>query len=110
MQDCGHRMCKDCFAYHLQTQLTDGAKCVQTTCPEDGCGLLVPLSMFEELLSAKEFEKVQGFAVNTYIEKCKDTKFCPGVGCTSFLEKKTTNALYNVNCHECETSSCFGCS
>ena len=46
LPDCGHGLCSYCYTGYLTSKVGDGVECALTTCPERGCGMIVPERLF----------------------------------------------------------------
>jgi hypothetical protein len=47
IEECGHGACSECYQGYLDDKIRSGPECVGATCPEDGCGVCVPLSIWK---------------------------------------------------------------
>lgn len=112
IQTCGHWCCKDCYTYHLQSNLKKGRECVETFCPTGGeCRLLVPEYVWSDLLKGAELNKYRDLSVEHYIMQQKDNyKFCPGTDCPAIVKKLTVDDLWDFKCNKCNGLFCFECS
>ena len=108
--DCGHYTCKTCFTEHLKASVEGGQDCVQTPCP-NGCRLLVPSHLFEQVLPTAVYSKYLNFLTESYVWKQKDHyKQCSGADCEAIIKSTTTEgSLDDYSCSECQQSFCFQC-
>lgn len=108
--ECGHYLCNECFTYYLETKVNAGSSCLKTPCPDQQCRVLVSQALFKQLLEKELYRKYEGFSVSEFVEAQERLlKYCQGPGCESFIEKKTSHAIRDVQCTECETEFCFQC-
>ena len=107
MSDCGHRLCIDCFGDYCKTKLDAGKEVVNTKCPDQKCGNLVPERIFKQLLSFEDFAKFKKFFANSFVETNTRMKWCPGNDCSMVFESKLGEVV-DIVC-DCGTSFCFGC-
>ena len=50
MEDCGHRLCTECFQGYCESKVAAGPDAVQATCPDQKCKMIVPTRIFKQLL------------------------------------------------------------
>ena len=92
---------------HLEENMKSGPEAIFTTCPMQGCKIIVPESFFKELLSPKMFERYKYYFKKSFIDKQKHCKWCPGPGCTYGCEFHSDKQI-DVEC-ECGYDWCFFC-
>ena len=67
--ECGHIFCRDCYAGHINAVMAQGPDAILATCPMQGCKLIVPESIFRELLDRKTFERYKYYYMKSFIDK-----------------------------------------
>ena len=107
MEDCGHRLCNDCFGGHCQQNLVNGNEVVNTICPDGKCRAIVSERIFKQVLTKLDFDKYLKFVMESFVTLSKNAKWCPGKGCGKVCESKYGEAV-EIHC-ACGTSFCFGC-
>jgi len=82
--ECGHEFCVGCWKENLKELVVNGAhKSLKTPCPQSGCNLLVPHSIFQSLFSSKNSEdsvilkKYMRWHCQSFTDDNKDVKWCP---------------------------------
>jgi ariadne-1 len=109
VEECGHILCKDCFTEYLTEQMNKGVACVSATCPFDGCGFIMPDTLYEELLIPEVYKKFQHLCTLAFVDLSPDRDWCPGAECDMFVEKSPNKKVLDVDCKNCHHSFCFEC-
>jgi ariadne-1 len=87
IDECGHKMCIDCYRLYLEEELNKGTPSVYSTCPSDGCLLVVPVEVWKKVMPSK-IKRFEQFLFSSYVELTKHVKWCPGQGCDMVIELK----------------------
>lgn len=109
---CNHFFCGDCWLGHLSAKLSDIIITPFTTCPQEGCNLIVPESIFYKVIKKlKDPKKVhildQAYYKN-FSDTCSDIRWCPFPGCGAFV-RFTSRGNKEIQC-VCDHVFCFNCS
>ncbi len=101
---CNHWTCKSCFSTYLKT-CVESSDVVHTHCPGHKCSSKVCAPVFKSLCSPENYDRYIKFILHDFVDKSKDKRWCPGVGCERIC---IGNAVDTVKC-ECGTQFCFKC-
>lgn len=105
--ECNHKFCEDCFRGYLESQVSSGPDSVYSTCPQQKCGLIVPIKMFKQLCTDESFKKYQKYFKKSFIEMNKRTKWCPAPSCQYAVEYPSMMQT-DIFC-PCGNDFCFKC-
>lgn len=67
--ECGHIFCRDCYSGHVHAMMSQGPEAVMATCPMQGCKLIIPESIFREVLDENMFKRYKYYFIKSYIDK-----------------------------------------
>lgn len=105
---CGHIFCKQCWASHLEVQISCGVT-ISIECMAQACHELVPEDFALDLVSNPTLrKKYQQFAFTDYVKSHPELCFCPGPDCTIIIRSKE-NKSKRVICKQCKASFCYKC-
>jgi len=115
IQECGHSLCINCYTEYLETKLQDGPNCIEATCSNMTCKLILPDAIWRRALSFEKFKRYQDFLFKSFVEISKRAKWCPGKGCNMVVELKdnfdmSNSKMIDVHCHGCNHVFCFECT
>ncbi|XP_055933072.1 potential E3 ubiquitin-protein ligase ariadne-2-like [Argiope bruennichi] len=103
---CGHWFCKECWATHFETQISQG---ITTSMECQDCNLLVPEDFVLNILNKSSLrEKYQQFSFSDYVKSHPKLRFCPGTNCSTIIFAKECQSK-RVICKFCKTIFCFKC-
>jgi ariadne-1 len=105
--ECGHGFCFSCYTGYLENELLIGRECVFSTCPMQGCNIIVSEELYEELLPSNHFKKYKRFLLRSYVEDNSKVKWCPAPGCDYAVEYPKHKAR-SILCR-CGYAWCFKC-
>jgi ariadne-1 len=105
ISSCMHAFCKLCYKKYLEGKISDGHDSLQTRCPFFKCPLVVPQSMFKDLVEPTMFEKLLEWQRNWFVMSHKDQlRWCPNpAGCGRLAPNQR-----RVNC-DCGFEWCWQC-
>ncbi|PSN52466.1 putative E3 ubiquitin-protein ligase ariadne-2 [Blattella germanica] len=105
---CGHQFCKDCWAMHLEVQISQGNS-TGIGCMAQNCSVLAPEDFVLTLLSRPSTrDKYMQFAFQDYVKSHPQLRFCPGPNCKVIVRTKEPFAK-RVICNVCRSEFCFLC-
>lgn len=55
-------------------------------CPEEGCGKDIPAYDIEEYIEKETVKKYLEFSLHEFVDKNKETSWCPTAGCSAIFE------------------------
>lgn len=105
---CNHVFCNDCWEGFIVSLLDDYFCCLYSTCPQKGCNLKIPESVFlknlkEDKINNERFEKI---VLRNFTENNINIKWCPkDCGRSSRTDAHTNQEII---C-ECKYVYCFNC-
>lgn len=106
---CKHNFCLDCFNGYIIDKLDDYFGCLNATCPQGGCSLKIPESIFLKCLGndINLRNKYERNVLRNFTEKNVDIKWCPKENCGRCVR---TDKHYNTEilC-DCGFVYCFNC-
>lgn len=105
--ECGHGFCLSCYSGYLQNELQIGRECIFSTCPMQGCNIIISEELYQELLPSSMFRKYKRFVLRSYVEDNSKVKWCPAPGCEYAVEYPKHKAR-NILCR-CGYAWCFKC-
>jgi len=109
---CKHFFCGECWLGHLEARLSDIITAPYTTCPQEGCNLIVEESLFYKIIGKlkdkKKTEILRQAYFKNFAETCADIRWCPYPGCGAFV-RYTSRGNKEITC-VCEHVFCFSCS
>lgn len=106
---CNHNFCADCWNEYLSVKIEDFLTCLSSTCPQSGCNLIVPESIFQNLLLDKKLkERLNKAVLKNFVGYNSDIKICPGASCNNSI--KCDSYLSKEIICECGTVFCFKCN
>ena len=108
---CGHGLCKDCWENYIESRVELGSVCLDLKCPVPGCEKRVPYCLMVDMVSVDCLDKVDTFALESYVENSKDIVWCPGVDCGMAVKLCGCHhaSAMPVMCTSCRTEFCFCC-
>jgi len=105
---CKHYFCADCWKEFLLVKLEDVLVCLTSTCPQKGCSLIIPESLFLKHLSTKETkDKFIKIMLRNFTAQNSLLKFCPDPKCNICI-KSDSNIAKDITCL-CSSVFCFKC-
>ena len=94
---CGHIFCKQCWASHLEVQISCGVT-ISIECMAQACHELVPEDFALDLVSNPTLrKKYQQFAFTDYVKSHPELCFCPGPDCTIIIRSKENKSKSKFN-------------
>jgi len=108
--ECGHMFCNECWAGHLEVQVTSEGVGQMIGCAYPGCKVLLGYQTVMSLLQNEATkEKYQCLLANNFVQHNRYLQWCPAPGCNRAL--RGLNALLKtmVTC-SCGHSFCFACA
>ena len=107
MEDCGHRLCSECFQAYLESKVAAGPDVVFATCPDQKCKMIVPTRLFKLLLDEAKMDLFNQFLVKAFVDLSTAARWCPGQDCDLAYEKQSGTSV-EINCR-CGARFCIGC-
>lgn len=106
---CGHKFCTDCWKEYIFCKMEDLFTCILTTCPQKGCNIIVPESVFFKFLNndKKLYEEYQKALLKNFTDFNSDVKWCPTADC-GICVRVLGHSMKEIEC-ECRQTFCFGC-
>ncbi len=104
---CKHNFCKDCWTDHLNSKTEDILIMVSTTCPQQGCPLIVPETFFRKYLSMDSQEILNKAILKNFTDNNSDLKWCPTPNCGVCIQCVNHNSK-EIEC-DCKAVFCFTC-
>ena len=74
---CNHSFCKDCVRDYLEEKLKEGPIAIEATCPQFGCNLVMPHSLYDKLLTGDNLKTYLKYHCKAYTDDNKMVKWCP---------------------------------
>ena len=108
MNDCGHKLCSDCFKDYIKSRLLLGTDVVLTTCPDQECKNIVPDHVIRKFLTKAELEKYSYFVQKSFVDITQTARWCPGKDCKYIIDYRLAEAI-DIRC-DCGHYFCHGCS
>ena len=106
---CGHEFCASDWKLYLVQQVNNGfAKCMETTCPQYMCNMVVPHSQFLKYLNGDDIKTYMKWFCKSFTDDNKSVRWCPFQGCDYCVEYQEYG-VSDVQC-KCGNSFCFKCS
>ena len=72
---CGHNFCNDCWSGHLESKTEDILTMISATCPQQGCPLVVPESIFRKFLCKNSLEIMNKAILKNFTDNNSDLKW-----------------------------------
>jgi len=105
---CRHHYCKECWRGYLNAKLEgEGVHAVASACIDPSCSLLLPPSLFDEVLAEAERERMWNFRLKQIVDTSKDMEWCEGLNCDRVF-KRIYKSGY-ATCSNCLRSTCLEC-
>lgn len=108
---CNHPYCIYCWKEYINTKINEGPhKCLTLKCPNPSCDVAIDGDMIHQIASEPNKEKYDKFLIQSYVEKNKKMKWCPGPGC-KFVVVFEPNGVSNkldITCL-CYHNFCWNC-
>jgi len=105
---CRHHYCKECWRGYLNAKLEgEGVHAVASACIDPSCSLLLPPSLFDEVLAEAERERMWNFRLKQIVDTSRDMEWCNGRSCDKVF-KRTYRRGYAM-CSDCLHSTCLEC-
>ena len=109
LSSCGHTFCKECWNCHFKTHIDVGSV-GRIGCMQEGCECLVGEDfVMETLVTADSKARYEELLLMDYVVSHPELCFCPGPDCKVVVQTDEPSAR-RVNCDQCKSSFCFGCS
>jgi len=107
---CNHNFCEECFKEYLIDKLDDYYCCLYSTCPQKGCTLKIPESLFYKFLNEnpnlkKKFDKI---VLRNFTENNVDIKWCPNPTDCGRCVRTDSHFNREITC-DCNYVYCFSC-
>ncbi len=105
---CGHVFCNDCWKDFIVNKLDDYFCCLYSSCPQKGCNLKIPESLFTKLLKADKMnnERYEKIVLRNFTENNINIKWCPK-DCGR-CSRTDAHANQEIICG-CKNVYCFNC-
>mmetsp|Transcript_7950 Transcript_7950/g.20752 ORF Transcript_7950/g.20752 Transcript_7950/m.20752 type:complete len:460 (-) Transcript_7950:512-1891(-) len=105
---CHHHYCKDCWRGYLDAKLEgEGVHAVASACIDPSCSLLLPPSLFDEVLAEAERERMWNFRLKQIVDTSKDMEWCEGLNCDRVFKRTYKSGF--VTCTKCLHATCLEC-
>jgi len=106
---CGHKFCSDCWKEYVYYKMEDTFTCILATCPQMGCNIIVPESVFLKFLNndKKLKEEYQKALLKNFTDLNSDIKWCPTPDC-GICVRVLGHSMKEIEC-ECRQVFCFSC-
>ena len=106
---CGHIFCADCWREYISYKMEDIFTCILSTCPQKGCNIIVPESVFSKFLKndKKIIEEFHKALLKNFTDFNSDIKWCPTANC-GICVRVLGHTMKEIEC-ECRQTFCFGC-
>lgn len=106
---CCHMFCFECWQDYLKFKMEDLLTCINSTCPQKGCNLVIPESVFLKFLHRDEKLKndYNKALLKNFTDFNSDIKWCPSPDC-GICVRVPGHMMKEIEC-ECGTNFCFGC-
>ena len=105
---CGHVFCNDCWKDFIVNKLDDYFCCLYSTCPQKGCNLKIPESLFFKYLKGDNAnnERYEKIVLRNFTENNNNVKWCPK-DCGR-CSRTDAHANQEITCG-CKYVYCFNC-
>ena len=107
---CQHRFCRLCWHGYLTNEVSEGTRCVFSTCPAQGCKEVVTEDVFVQILNGESDEqqltRYRKFLLDAFVDTNKCMRWCPSPYCTNALAAPSHTT--SVRC-KCGCAFCFHC-
>lgn len=106
---CGHKFCSECWEGYIDYKMEDLMTCITATCPQKGCNIVVPETVFYKFLEDKPSlkEEYQKALFKNFTEYNSDIKWCPNPKC-GLCVRVPGHYMKEIEC-ECKQTFCFAC-
>jgi ariadne-1 len=104
---CNHKFCGDCWKDYLTTRLDDVLTTVCTTCPQNGCSLIVPENIFRRFLPNDKLLIYEKAVYKNFTDNNVDIRWCPTPNCDICI-RCIAHSMKEIVC-ECKNVFCFKC-
>jgi len=108
---CNHEYCRQCWRGFVEVMIRDGPTCIGMTCPAPGCTELVTEEEVEQA-APELLSKYRSFQVKSFVERSKDSRWCPGRGCERiavFSRSRSSQGATPACCDKCSMRFCMRC-
>jgi ariadne-1 len=106
---CGHKFCEECWTGYILYKMEDLMTCINSTCPQKGCNIIIPESVFFKFL--KDYptilENYKKALQKNFTDCNSDIRWCPTPGC-GICVRIPGHPMKEVLC-ECKKTFCFKC-
>ena len=103
---CGHNLCNFCWTEFIKSKIDDIFCCVYSTCPQQGCNIKIPESVFLKFMTKDYKEKYDKIVLKNFTENNTDIRWCPSdCGCCVSSEEHSNK---EITC-DCKYVFCFSC-
>jgi len=105
---CNHVFCIDCWKDFINIKLDDYFCCLYSTCPQKGCNLKIPESLFIKCLKNEKInnERYEKIVLRNFTENNINIKWCPK-DCGR-CSRTDAHANQEIICG-CKNVYCFNC-
>ena len=79
--NCNHFFCGDCWTNFLETKLEDILTCISSSCPQQGCNLIVPEKIFRQFINKDKLLEFEKSIFKNFTDNNVDIKWCPTPNC-----------------------------
>jgi len=112
---CGHKFCHDCWLRYITEAVSNGTKCVYTTCPNFKCNEVITEEEVEKIATALDnnssiLSKFQDYQLKSYVEASWRMRWCPGPSCNLVAVASTAGLSGEGVCSKCDSKFCLKCS
>jgi len=105
--NCSHFFCGDCWANYLENKLDDILTCISSSCPQQGCNLIVPENIYRKYLSEDKLLEFEKCIFKNFTDNNDDIKWCPAANCDICI-RSISHFMKEITC-DCKTVFCFKC-
>ena len=104
---CKHFFCLDCWREHLKAGAADLYTACGLSCPQKGCPLVIPKSIWKQLADAETYKSYSKSMIKNYTSNSSDLKWCPDPKCGRAIQCEL-HGNKDIEC-SCGTRFCFSC-
>ena len=92
---CYHACCKECWQEYLRQKITTG-QVVNIPCPGYQCKQHLSKEMVVKLIPPDVDSKYFKFGIDSFVDSCQNTRWCPHPGCERAVHLPPTSAAGDV--------------
>ncbi|GMH44741.1 hypothetical protein BSKO_12693 [Bryopsis sp. KO-2023] len=108
---CNHGMCPACWEKYIEVAVEKGPSCLDIRCPMPDCSHYIPKSMLDKHGKKQDLDRLEEFAVRSYVDDNPRVAWCPNAKCgkvAECIDNLAQMEAVEVHC-SCGEVFCFRC-